>query len=96
MDQMPRSKFCARGPGIFPPLPDSMEFPDPFGWWVRRSVCSIALLLVCLDWKSDSFSYRTHLPFDSKVATLPSIGASAHPLGQQTLEATLNRVYINH
>src|ERR1700687_2364986 len=22
--------------------------------WVRRSVCSIALLLVCLDWKSDS------------------------------------------
>jgi len=31
MDQMPRSKFCARGPGIFPPLPDSMEFPDPFG-----------------------------------------------------------------
>src|SRR5208283_5734476 len=23
---------------------------------VRRSVCSIALLLVCLDWKSDSFS----------------------------------------
>jgi hypothetical protein len=39
--------------------------------WVRRSVCSIALLLECLDWKSDSFSYRTHLPFDSKVATLP-------------------------
>jgi hypothetical protein len=33
---------------------------------VRGSVCSIALLLVCLDWKSDSFSYRTHLPFDSK------------------------------
>ena len=58
MDQMPRSKFCARGPGIFPPLPDSMEFPDPFGWWVRRSVCSIALLLVCLDWKSDSGSMR--------------------------------------
>jgi hypothetical protein len=40
---------------------------------VRRSVCSIALLLVCLDWKSDSFSYRTHLPFDSKVATLPPV-----------------------
>ena len=38
---------------------------------MRRSVCSIALLLVCLDWKSDSFTYRTHLPFDSKVATLP-------------------------
>ena len=31
MDQMPRLKFCARGPGIFPSLPDSMEFPDPFG-----------------------------------------------------------------
>jgi hypothetical protein len=31
MDQMPHPKFCARGPGIFPPLPDSMEFPDPFG-----------------------------------------------------------------
>jgi hypothetical protein len=46
MDQMPRSKFCARGPGIFPPLPDSMEFPDPFGWWVRRSVCSIFLLIL--------------------------------------------------
>ena len=29
---------------------------------MRRSVCSIALLLVCLDWKSDSFSYRAHLP----------------------------------
>jgi hypothetical protein len=71
MDQMPRSKFCARGPGIFPPLPDSMEFPDPFGWWVRRSVCSIALLLVCLDCASDSSSYRALLPFDSKVATLP-------------------------
>jgi len=68
---MPRSKFCARGPGIFPPLPDSMEFPDPFGWWVRRSVCSIALLLVCLDCASDSSSYRALLPFDSKVATLP-------------------------
>jgi hypothetical protein len=26
-----------------------------------------------LDWKSDSFSYRTHLPFDSKVATLPPV-----------------------
>jgi hypothetical protein len=38
---------------------------------VRRPVSSIALLLVCLDWKSDSFNYRTHLPFDSKVATLP-------------------------
>jgi hypothetical protein len=23
------------------------------------------------DWKSDSFSYRAHLPFDSQVATLP-------------------------
>ena len=28
---------------------------------------------VRLDWKSDSFSYRTHLPFDSKVATLPPV-----------------------
>jgi hypothetical protein len=44
---------------------------------VRRSVRSIALLLVCLDWKSDSFSYRTHLPFDSKVATLPEDGSVA-------------------
>jgi hypothetical protein len=30
--------------------------------------------LVCLDWKSDSLSYRTHLPFDSKVATPPVFG----------------------
>src|SRR5260370_10667350 len=37
----------------------------------RGSVCSIALLLVCLESRSDSFSYCTHLPFDSKVATLP-------------------------
>ena len=29
---------------------------------VRGSVCSIALLLVCLDWKSDSFSYRAPSP----------------------------------
>jgi hypothetical protein len=27
----------------------------------RGSVCSIALLLVCLELKSDSFSYRTQL-----------------------------------
>jgi hypothetical protein len=26
--------------------------------------------LVCLESRSDSFSYRTHLPFESKVATL--------------------------
>jgi hypothetical protein len=38
---------------------------------VRRSVCSIALLLVCLDCASDSSSYRALLPSDSKVATLP-------------------------
>ena len=37
----------------------------------RGSLCSIALLLVCLELKSHSFSYRTQLPFDSKVATLP-------------------------
>src|SRR5260370_36357468 len=29
--------------------------------WVRRSVCSTALLLVCLELRSDSFSYRTQL-----------------------------------
>ena len=28
---------------------------------------------VRLDWKSDSFSYRARLPFDSKVATLPPV-----------------------
>ena len=26
---------------------------------MRRSVSSIALLLVCLDWKSNSFTYRS-------------------------------------
>ncbi len=46
---------------------------------MRRSVCSIALLLVCLDWKSDSFSYRTHFPFDSKVATLPAEAPTCSP-----------------
>ena len=28
---MPRPKFCPRRAGIFPALPDSMEFPDPSG-----------------------------------------------------------------
>ena len=28
---------------------------------------------VRLDWEPDSFSYRTHLPFDSKVETLPPV-----------------------
>ena len=37
-----------------------------------RDCEDFALLLVCLDWKSDSFSYRAHLPFNSKVATDPS------------------------
>jgi SMODS-associated and fused to various effectors sensor domain len=44
---------------------------------MRRLVYSIALLLICVDAKSDSFSYRTHLPFDSKVATLPLIAGPA-------------------
>jgi hypothetical protein len=30
--------------------------------WVRRSVCSIALLLVCLDWKSDSLELSNPPP----------------------------------
>ena len=34
---------------------------------MRGSVCSIALLLVCLDWKSDSFSYRTTSRWISKL-----------------------------
>jgi hypothetical protein len=44
---------------------------------VRGPVCSIALLLVCLVWKSDSFSYRTHLPCDFKLATLPKLTLSS-------------------
>src|SRR5271165_4430565 len=38
---------------------------------VRRSVCSIALLLVCLELKPNSYNYRTPAAFDSIVATLP-------------------------
>ena len=38
----------------------------------RGLICFIASLLVCLEWKSDSFSYRTHLHLNSKVTTLPS------------------------
>jgi hypothetical protein len=38
----------------------------------RGLICFIASLLVCLEWKSDSFSYHTHLHLNSKVATLPS------------------------
>ena len=38
---------------------------------MRRSVCSLALLLVCFESRSDSFSYHTHLHLNSKVATLP-------------------------
>jgi hypothetical protein len=34
---------------------------------VRRSVCSIALLLVCLEWKPNSYDYRTQLPSISKL-----------------------------
>jgi hypothetical protein len=34
-------------------------------------VCCTALFLLCLESLSDSFSYRTHLPFDFKVAPLP-------------------------
>ena len=49
-----------------------------------RSVRSIALLLVCLDWKSDSFTYRTQLPFDSKVATLPTKAYGAGPRKRST------------
>jgi DDE domain len=30
-------------------------------------VCCTASFLVCLESRSDSFSYRTHLPFESKV-----------------------------
>ena len=44
-------------------------FMDPF----VRSGEGRAGQVVRLDWKSDSFSYRTHLPFDSKVATLPPV-----------------------
>ena len=32
-----------------------------------RSVCSIALLLVCLEWKPDSYGYRTQLPSIPKL-----------------------------
>jgi hypothetical protein len=39
---------------------------------VRRSVCSIALFLVCLEWKPNSYDYRTPAAFDLIVATLPS------------------------
>jgi hypothetical protein len=49
-------------------------------WCEGRSTPSI-YLLVCLDWKSDSFSYRTHLPFDSKVATLPGRSQRNRNLG---------------
>jgi ferredoxin len=38
-----------------------------------------------MDWKSDSFSYRAHLPFDSKVAALPSRASS---LGASSPRAT--------
>jgi hypothetical protein len=34
---------------------------------VRRSVCSIALLLVCLEWKPNSYDYRTQLPSFPKL-----------------------------
>jgi hypothetical protein len=34
---------------------------------VRRSVCSIALLLVCLEWKPNSYGYRTQLPSFPKL-----------------------------
>ena len=43
---------------------------------------------VRLNWKSDSFSYRAHLPFDSKVATLPPVGMELlvhFPLNQSRL-----------
>src|SRR5271165_6160795 len=51
---------------------------------VRRApgpVCCTASFLVCLESLSDSFSYRTHLPFDSKVATLPHRRQRGGPSG---------------
>ena len=38
---------------------------------VRRSVCSIALLLVCLEWKPNSYDYRTQLPSFPKLQHCP-------------------------
>jgi len=39
-------------------------------------VCCTASFLVCFESRSNSFSYRTHLPFESKVATLRETGRS--------------------
>jgi hypothetical protein len=38
---------------------------------VRRSVCSIALLLVCLEWKPNSYDHRTQLPSFPKLQHCP-------------------------
>jgi threonine dehydrogenase-like Zn-dependent dehydrogenase len=45
----------------------------------RRSVCSIALLLVCLEWKPNSYDYRTQLPSFPKLQHCHNITVSGGP-----------------
>src|ERR1700756_1683639 len=55
-------------------------------------VCCTASFLLCLESLSDSFSYRTHLPFDFKVATLPH---QAPDPRQSTFQVFLGRLAHN-
>ena len=68
---MPRSKFCARGRGLFLLCLTQWNLRIHLVGGCDGRSAPFALLLVCLDCASDSSSYRALLPFDSKVATLP-------------------------